>query len=174
MKEAYIKCLKKLREFRKSLNTENDLKRGKLYFTWIRDKTKKIENEKDIDYIYKNIVQYTLKNYKIDKYNYERLNKQLKNIVKNNYALKKNNYIFNNTNISKEDTMFNHLMMSLRLTAGLDLNEFKRRYGVTVMDVYPDALLKHLKLKTLVIENNHLKCNEESIYLLNNILIDFL
>ena len=105
MKQAYIKCLKKLREFRKSLNTENDLKRGKLYFTWIRDKTKKIENEKDIDYIYKNIVQYTLKNYKIDKYNYERLNKQLKNIVKNNYALKKNNYIFNNTNISKEDTM---------------------------------------------------------------------
>ena len=105
MKEAYIKCLKKLREFRKSLNTENDLKRGKLYFTWIRDKTKKIENEKDIDYIYKNIVQYTLKNYKIDKYNYERLNKQLKNIVKNNYALKKNNYIFHNTNISEEDTM---------------------------------------------------------------------
>ena len=105
MKDAYIKCLKKLREFRKSLNTESDLKRGKLYFTWIRDKTKKIENEKDIDYIYKNIVQYTLKNYKIDKYNYERLNKQLKNIVKNNYALKKNNYIFNNTNISKEDTM---------------------------------------------------------------------
>ena len=105
MKEAYIKCLKKLREFRKSLNTENDLKRGKLYFTWISDKTKKIENEKDIDYIYKNIVQYTLKNYKIDKYNYERLNKQLKNIVKNNYALKKNNYIFNNTNISKEDAM---------------------------------------------------------------------
>ena len=105
MKEAYIKCLKKLREFRKSLNTEKDLKRGKLYFTWIRDKTKKIENEKDIDYIYKNIVQYTLKNYKIDKYNYERLNKQLKNIVKNNYALKKNNYIFNNTNISKEDAM---------------------------------------------------------------------
>ena len=105
MKEAYIKCLKKLREFRKSLNTENDLKRGKLYFTWIRDKTKKIENEKDIDYIYKNIVQYTLKNYKIDKYNYERLNKQLKNIVKNNYTLKKNNYIFNNANISKEDTM---------------------------------------------------------------------
>lgn len=105
MKESYIKCLKKLREFRKSLNTENDLKRGKLYFTWIRDKTKKIENEKDIDYIYKNIVQYTLKNYKIDKYNYERLNKQLKNIVKNNYTLRKNNYIFNNTNISKEDTM---------------------------------------------------------------------
>ena len=104
MKESYIKCLKKLQEFRKSLNTESDIKRGKLYFTWIKNKTEKIENEKDNDYIYKNIVQYTLKNYKIDKYNYERLNNQLKNIVKNNYVLQKNNYIFNNTNISKEDT----------------------------------------------------------------------
>ena len=33
MKEAYIKCLKKLREFRKGLNTENDLKRGNV--VWI-------------------------------------------------------------------------------------------------------------------------------------------
>lgn len=90
----------------------------------------------------------------------------------NAYLKRKN--IIDKTTYSKEDTMFNHLMMSLRLTAGLDLNEFKRRYGVTVMDVYPDALLKHLKLKTLLIENDHLKCNEESIYLLNNILIDFL
>ena len=70
-----------------------------------KKKTEKIENEKDNNYIYKNIVQYTLKNYKIDKYNYERLNKQLKNIVKNSYTLKDNNYIFNNSNISKEDTM---------------------------------------------------------------------
>ncbi len=105
VKKSYIKCLKKLREFRKSLNTEKDLKRGKLYFEWIKEKTEKIENEKDNHYIYKNVVKYTLKNYKIDKYNYERLNKQLKNIVKNSYVLKKNNYIFNNTNISKEDTM---------------------------------------------------------------------
>ena len=105
MKESYIDCLKKLQKFRKTLNTEKDFKRGKLYFEWLKEKTEKIENEKDNNYIYKNIVQYTLKNYKIDKYNYERLNKQLKNIVKNSYTLKDNNYIFNNSNISKEDTM---------------------------------------------------------------------
>ena len=80
MKEAYTRCLKMLREFRKSLNGEKDSKRGTLYFSWIKDKTEKIVNEKDGDYIYKNIVQYTLKNYQIDKYNYERLNKELKNI----------------------------------------------------------------------------------------------
>lgn len=150
MKEAYIKCLKKLREFRKSLNTENDLKRGKLYFTWIRDKTKKIENEKDIDYIYKNIVQYTLKNYKIDKYNYERLNKQLKNIVKNNYALKKNNYIFNNTNISKEDTML--LTKKVLLKRGnVVWIDFGFNIGNEFGGMHPAIILKNFDIEIFVL-----------------------
>ena len=76
MKETYLKCLKKLREFRKSLKIDKDIKRGKLYFTWIKDKTKKIQNEKNDNYIYNNLVKYTLKKYRIDKYNYERLNKK--------------------------------------------------------------------------------------------------
>ena len=150
MKEAYIKCLKKLREFRKSLNTENDLKRGKLYFTWIRDKTKKIENEKDIDYIYKNIVQYTLKNYKIDKYNYERLNKQLKNIVKNNYALKKNNYIFNNTNISKEDAML--LTKKVLLKRGnVVWIDFGFNIGNEFGGMHPAIILKNFDIEIFVL-----------------------
>ena len=96
MKEAYINCLKKLREFRKCLNSKNDMKRGKLYFAQIKDKTEKIINEKDENYLYKNIVKYTLPNYRIDKYNYERLTRQLRNIIDNNYILKNNNYVFNN------------------------------------------------------------------------------
>ena len=105
MKQAYINCLKKLREFRKNLKLNKDIKRGKLYFTWIKDKTEKIENEKDEEFIYNNMIQYTLKNYKIDKYTYERLDKKLKNIVNDNYILKNNNYIFNNINISKSDIL---------------------------------------------------------------------
>lgn len=105
MKQSYINCLKKLREFRKNLKVDKDVKRGKLYFTWIRDKTEKIENEKDEKFIYNNMIQYTLKNYKIDKYTYERLDNKLKNIVNNNYILKNNNYIFNNMNISKSNIL---------------------------------------------------------------------
>lgn len=105
MKNTYINYLKKLREFRKSLIIDKDIKRGKLYFSWLINKTEKISNEKDNNYIYKNIVKYTLSNYRIDKYNYERLNSKLKNILDNNYIFKNNNYVFNNTNISKEDTM---------------------------------------------------------------------
>lgn len=105
MKNSYLNCLKKLRDFRRSLKNDTDIKRGKLYFTWIKDKTEKIRNETDENYIYNNLIKYALKNYKIDKYIYERLNKALKAIVKNNYILNNNNYIFNNTDISKEDAL---------------------------------------------------------------------
>lgn len=105
MKNSYLNCLNKLRDFRRSLKNDTDIKRGKLYFTWITDKTEKIRNETDENYIYNNLIKYALKNYKIDKYIYERLNKSLKAIVKNNYILNNNNYIFNNTNISKEDAL---------------------------------------------------------------------
>lgn len=105
MKNSYLNCLKKLRNFRRSLKNDTDIKRGKLYFTWIKDKTEKIRNETDENYIYNNLIKYALKNYKIDKYIYERLNKALKAIVKNNYILNNNNYIFNNTDISKEDAL---------------------------------------------------------------------
>lgn len=39
--------------------------------------------------IYNNMIQYTLKNYKIDTYTYERLDRKLKSIVNYNYILKK-------------------------------------------------------------------------------------
>ena len=105
MKKTYLECLKKLRVFRKSMVEDLDIKRGKMYFLWLKDKTEKVMNEKDDNYIYNNLVKYTLKKYRIDKYNYERLDKKLKRIVKNNYILKNDNYILNNINISKENTL---------------------------------------------------------------------
>ena len=105
MKKVYVSCLKKLRQFKKLLTSENDLKRGKLYFSCIESKTDKIENEKDDNYIYKNIVKYTLPKYKIDEFSYKKANKNLKQIIDNNYIRQKNYYVFNNTNISYEDTM---------------------------------------------------------------------
>lgn len=78
------------------------------------------------------------------------------------------------TKLSKEDTMFNHLMMSLRLVEGLDLTEFTRRYGKRVQEVYQEPLKKHLSLGNLVIDDNHLKTTPKSLRYLNSILVDFL
>lgn len=75
---------------------------------------------------------------------------------------------------SREETMFNHLMMSLRLVKGLDLMEFEKRYGVKATELYCEAIDKHLKAKTLEIKDNYLRCTKDSIKLLNSILIDFI
>ena len=95
-------------------------------------------------------MQYTLKNYKIDKYNYERLNKQLKNIVKNNYALKKNNYIFNNTNISKEDTML--LTKKVLLKRGnVVWIDFGFNIGNEFGGMHPAIILKNFDIEIFVL-----------------------
>jgi len=105
MKTAYINCMKRLRNFRKGLKADSDLKRGKLYFEWIKQKTDNIEHEQDEQFVYKNLVKYTLVNYRIDKYTYERLETKLKNIVNKYYVLKNNNYVFNDKNINIIDAM---------------------------------------------------------------------
>ncbi len=104
MKQAYINCLKKLRKFRKDLKVDKDIKRGKLYFTWIKDKTETIENEKNENYIYTNLIKHTLPKYVITQYTFNKSNKNVKSIIKANYTFKENKYTFNNMNISVEDT----------------------------------------------------------------------
>lgn len=103
MKKAYLECLKKLRILRKSLADNIDKKRGKLYFTWLKDKTEKVINEKDENYIYKNVVNYTLPNYVITQYTFNKSNKSIKNIIKKNYSFKENKYTFNNPKISVDN-----------------------------------------------------------------------
>lgn len=142
MKEAYINCLRKLRVFRKSLKTDNDFKRGKLYFTWIKDKTEKIANEKDDNYIYKNIVKYSLRNFKIDDFSYKKANKALKKVIDNNYILKKNYRIFNNTNISFDETML--IMRKLLLKRGnVVWIDFGFNIGNEFGGMHPAVILKN-------------------------------
>lgn len=75
---------------------------------------------------------------------------------------------------SQAETMFNHLMMSLRLVKGLDVGNFECRYGIKISDYYQSAINKHLNLKTLVLEDGYLRCTKDSIKILNEILLDFI
>jgi oxygen-independent coproporphyrinogen-3 oxidase len=70
--------------------------------------------------------------------------------------------------------MFNQVMMSLRLVEGLDLEAFKTRYHVSLEDVYPKSLHKHLNNGNLVKEGHYLKTTPASLKYLNSILVDFL
>jgi len=103
VKKAYLECLKKLRIFRKSLVEDIDKKRGKLYFTWLKDKTEKVITEKDDNYTYRNVITYTLPKYVITQYTFNKSNKTIKNIINRNYDYKENKYTFSNAKISIED-----------------------------------------------------------------------
>jgi hypothetical protein len=150
VKQTYINCLKKLREFRKNLKLDKDIKRGKLYFDWIRDKTEKIENEKDEKFIYNNMIQYTLKNYKIDTYTYERLDRKLKSIVNDNYILKNNNYIFNNMTITKGDVVL--LMKKILFKRGnVVWIDFGFNIGNEFGGMHPAIILKNFNSELFVL-----------------------
>ncbi len=51
MEKSYLECIQKLKQFKELLLSDIDVKRGKLYLTWTKEKTEKIINEKDEDYI---------------------------------------------------------------------------------------------------------------------------
>ncbi len=76
--------------------------------------------------------------------------------------------------LSKEDQMFEHVMMSLRLKKGINLNEFYARYSISLEELYKEALNENIKKGNLIIENGFLKCSEKGYPILNTILCDFL
>ena len=75
---------------------------------------------------------------------------------------------------SKEEMMFDQVMMSLRLVEGLNLEVFKERYQEDALEIYQDAIDKNKKEGRLVIENNFLNATKEGLYLLNDILVDLM
>ena len=150
MKEAYLSCLKKLRQFRKSLTKDKDLKRGRLYFSWLETKTEKIQNEKDEEFVYNNVVKYTLPRHIINQYIYNKANKKVKAIIKTNYILKNNKYVFSNNNISKEDVEM--LMKYVLFKRGnVVWTDFGFNIGNEFGGIHPAVILKYLSNELFVI-----------------------
>ena len=72
--------------------------------------------------------------------------------------------------LSREDMMFEHIMMSLRTAEGLDLKAFNETYGIDFLDRYTNALRLHDK--DIQIADNVLTVTRPA--LLNRILVDFI
>lgn len=72
--------------------------------------------------------------------------------------------------LSREDMMFENIMMSLRTSKGLNIQEFNVRYDTDFLERYEKALKKHKN--ALVIDSSYIKVRE--LALLHPILIDFM
>ena len=145
MKDIYINCLKKLREFRKSLKNDIDIKRGKLYFTWIKDKTEIIKNEKDDNYIYLNIIKHV-----ITQYTFNKSNKKVKSIIKANYTFMGSKYRFSNKNISNEDVkiLLKYVLFKRGNVVWLD---FGFNVGNEFGGMHPAVILKNFEKDLFVL-----------------------
>lgn len=150
MKKTYLECLKKLRIFRKALVEDTDKKRGKLYFAWLRDKTEKVINEKDDNYIYRNVITYALPKYVITQYTFNKSNKNIKNIINRNYNYKENKYTFSNTKISIDDVkkLMKYVLFKRGNVVWLD---FGFNIGNEFGGIHPAVILKNFDTDLFVV-----------------------
>ena len=101
-------------------------------------------------------------------------------VVKSTNNININTYIQNNftlsekVTLSKEDIMFDEIMLNLRLDEGLDINKFNKRFNVSFLTLYNDAITKNINNKLIIMKNGKIKTTFKGSLLLNSILVDFL
>ena len=74
--------------------------------------------------------------------------------------------------LTKQEAMFEMVMMNLRLKEGLDLKRFKSHFCIDLEEVYKEKLPPLLANGSLSISDNHLVCN--NLEILNTILVELL
>lgn len=72
------------------------------------------------------------------------------------------------------DQRFETIMMGLRLLSGIDLTEFNQRYDCDFLTLYRKPLSLNLDKGLLVLDGNYLHVTDKGLYVLNDILVDFM
>lgn len=78
------------------------------------------------------------------------------------------------TQLTQKDEMFEHLMMSLRMAEGLDIERFNQCYQVDFLQQHQAMVERYVGKKMLVLEDGYLKPSELGMCFLNDILVDFM
>ena len=79
------------------------------------------------------------------------------------------NYILEENILSKQQIMENELMLGLRKTKCINLNEFFNKYDINLQDVFDIKPL--LKTKDLIYKNGNIFVNPSKLYVMNEILL---
>ena len=78
------------------------------------------------------------------------------------------------TVLTKEDEMFEMLMMGLRLIKGMNLALFEKRFGVSFMDVFGEKAKKQLQEGFVEIKDGYFRCTETGYEIMNTILVELM
>lgn len=78
----------------------------------------------------------------------------------------------NYSSLTFEEAVFETAMLSLRLTEGIDLADFSRRFGISFWERFAPQIAAHGDCLTC--DANHVRLNRRGMEIMNSILVDFL
>jgi oxygen-independent coproporphyrinogen-3 oxidase len=73
-----------------------------------------------------------------------------------------------------DETMGETLMVGLRMTDGVDLEAFARRFGVRAEERYADVIARYRDLGLLETTDDRLRLTERGLFLGNEVMAAFL
>ena len=76
--------------------------------------------------------------------------------------------------LSLEDERFESVMMGLRLLEGIEIKEYNKTLSCNILDHYREPIEKNLSSGRLIIDGGYLKLSDTGIYLMNDVLVDFM
>ena len=82
-------------------------------------------------------------------------------------------YLDDDIELSKQDQLFETIMMGLRLKEGLDINKLNKKFNINFKEKYKDVIEKYLNLECVEIDENFFKPTQKGFKYLNNLLVDF-
>ncbi len=86
----------------------------------------------------------------------------------------KDNYKEKEYPLTLDDIRFEAVMMGLRLLEGINIADYNRTYETNLLQKYDKAVQLNVDKGLLEIENGYLKTSERGIFVLNDILVDFM
>ncbi|HHX80953.1 MAG TPA: radical SAM family heme chaperone HemW [Acholeplasmataceae bacterium] len=75
--------------------------------------------------------------------------------------------------LALEEQMSEEMILGLRKTEGINLTVFREKYGIDAIDAFP-IIRNLINLKLLAVKNDNLYIPEKSLYLSNEVLINFI
>ncbi len=76
--------------------------------------------------------------------------------------------------ILKEDSMFETVMLGLRLVEGLNTKSFQKRYEISFFDAYADTIKKLFEEHLLEQNGDYVRLNEHGLNIQNTVLLQFM
>ena len=76
--------------------------------------------------------------------------------------------------LTKEDKMGEFMFLGLRMTKGVNVEDFYQKFGHTMEEIYGQVIRKHEKEGLLICKNGIVKLTDRGLDVSNYIFCDFL